>query len=154
MFLNSVSGPRGGCDKASEGGEGLIYHLSTSATGTPVRGVGGSLIPSMAAAKRKLSLIELLLDNELPHPVTLLCITLAQNIEFLTKQTNKQTQRSWFSCNCYRAVISESGVHGFLPVRPPSGLNQIIHMEEGLIMRALWQVDKQLASTVTHVKLL
>lgn len=72
MFLNSVSGPRGGCDKASEEDEGLIYHLPTSATGTPGRGVGGSLIRSMAAPKRMLSLIELLLENELPHPVTLL----------------------------------------------------------------------------------
>lgn len=108
MFLNSVSGPQGGCDKASERGEGLIYHLSISATGTPDRGVGGSLIWSIAAAKRMLSLIELLMDNELPNPVALLCITLAQNIEFLTKQTNKQTQRSWLSCDCYRAVISEN----------------------------------------------
>lgn len=106
--MNSVSSPQVGCDKASEGGEALIYHLSTSATGTPDRGVGGSLIWSMAAVKRMLSLIELLLDNELPHLVALLCITLAQNIELFTKQTNKKPQRSWFSCNCYRAVISEN----------------------------------------------
>ena len=87
--MNSMSGPQGGCDKASEGGEGLIYHLFISATGTPDRGLGRSLIWSMAAVKRMLLLIELLVDNELPHPVALLCITLAQNIEFLTKQTNK-----------------------------------------------------------------
>lgn len=38
MFLDAVSAPLGGCDKASEEGEGLIYHLSISATGNPDSG--------------------------------------------------------------------------------------------------------------------
>lgn len=66
MCLDAVSAPRGGCDKASEEGEGLIYHLSICATGNPDSGVGESLILTAAASKRMPSLRRLLLDNEPP----------------------------------------------------------------------------------------
>lgn len=81
MFLDSVSSPQGEYDKATEEGEGLIYHLSVPATGTPDRGVGVSHVLSTAVSNWMPSLLKLLVDNELPHLVALLCITLAQNIK-------------------------------------------------------------------------
>ena len=52
MFLDAVSAPQGGRDKATEEGEGLIHHLSISATGNPDSGVGESLILRTAASSR------------------------------------------------------------------------------------------------------
>jgi hypothetical protein len=80
MLLDAVSAPQGGCDKATEEGEGLIYHLSISATGTPDSGVGESLILSTAASKQMPSSLRLLLDNEPPQLGALMCIKLAQGI--------------------------------------------------------------------------
>lgn len=77
MFLDAVSTPQGGCDKSTKEGEGLIYHLSISATGNPDSGVGGSLISSAAASKWMPSSLRLLQDNELTQLAVLVCITLA-----------------------------------------------------------------------------